>query len=108
MYSIGLRYCGGCNPQVDRFKVIENLKEGLKKTGTEVDFTTDRQRAVDIVLLINGCMHACLEEKYRREADSPQFISVKGEMVDSQYVKEDCIPEILIKKIVDLLNSPSH
>lgn len=108
MYSIGLRYCGGCNPQVDRSKVIENLKEGLRKAGTEVDFTTDRQRAVDIVLLINGCMHACLEEEYRREADSPQFISVKGEIVDSQYVKEDHIPEILIKKIVDLLNSPFH
>ncbi len=108
MYSIGLRYCGGCNPQVDRSKVMENLKEGLKKAGTEVDFTTDRQRAVDIVLLINGCMHACLEEEYRREADSPQFISVKGEIVDSQYVKEDHIPEILIKKILDLLDSPSH
>jgi len=108
MYSIGLRYCGGCNPQIDRSKVIENLKEGLKKARTEVDFTTDRQRAVDIVLLINGCIHACLEEKYLREGDSRHFISVKGEMVDGQYVKEDHIPEILIKKILDLLDSPSQ
>jgi hypothetical protein len=108
MYSIGIRYCGGCNPQIDRSKVIRNLKEGLKKIGMEVDFTTDRQSAVDLILLINGCMHACLEEKYVREADNPQFISVKGEMVDTQYVKEDYIPEILIKKIADLLNSASH
>jgi len=105
MYSIGIRYCGGCNPQIDRSKVIENLKEGLKEKVMGVNFTTDRQRAVDIILLINGCMHACLEEEYLREADSPQFISVKGEMVDSQYVKEDHIPEFLIKKIMDLFNA---
>ncbi|MBW1678035.1 MAG: hypothetical protein JRJ79_15895 [Deltaproteobacteria bacterium] len=108
MYSIGLRYCGGCNPQIDRSRVTENLKEGLKEARTEVDFTTDTQRAVDIVLLINGCMHACLEEKYLGEAGSRHFISVKGEMVDSQYVKEDHIPEILTRKILDLLDSPSH
>jgi len=108
MYSIGIRYCGGCNPQIDRSKVIENLKEALKEKGMGVDFTTDRQRAVDIVLLINGCMHACLEEEYLRKDDTPQFISVKGEMVDSQYVKEYHIPEFLIKTIVDLLNSSSY
>jgi len=105
MYSIGIRYCGGCNPQIDRSKVIENLKEALKEKGMEVDFTTDKERAVDIVLLINGCMHACLEEEYLRETDSPQFISVKGEMVDDQYVEEKSIPEFLSKKIMDFFNA---
>ena len=108
MPSIGLRYCGGCNPQIDRSKVIRKVKEGLKKIGLKVDFCTDKEIDTDIILLINGCMHACLEEEYLREGDSPQFISIKGEMVESQYVKEEHIPEFLIKKIVDLLNSPSH
>jgi len=108
MYSIGIRYCGGCNPQIDRSKVIENLKEGLEERGMEVNFTTDRQSAVDIVLLINGCMHACLEQEYLREADSPQFISVKGEMVDSQYVREDHIPDFLINKIANLFDPTFH
>lgn len=104
MYSIGLRYCGGCNPQIDRSRVTENLKDGLKKRGIEVGFTTDREAAVDLVLLINGCIHACLEEEYLREAESPLCISVKGEMVDSQWVKEDNIPEFLINRIVNLLH----
>jgi len=108
MPSIGLRYCGGCNPQIDRSKVIRKLEEGLKKIGLIVDFYTDKEIATDIILLINGCMHACLEEQYLREGNSFQFISIKGEMVESQYVKEDHIPKFLIKKIVDLLNSPSH
>ncbi len=107
MYSIGLRYCGGCNPQIDRSSVVRSLKQSLTKMDMEVDFTTERQRRFDIVLLINGCMHACLDEKHPRETGSPQFISVKGEMVDSQYVKEDHIPEILIEKIVEALDSAS-
>jgi len=76
--------------------------------GMEVDFTADRQRAVDIVLLINGCMHACLEESCLKEDHNTQFISVKGEMVDIQYVKEDNIPDFLINKIADLLDPKFH
>jgi len=108
MYSIGLRYCGGCNPQIDRSKVIRKLEEGLKERGMKLDFTTNRKSTVDIVLLINGCMHACLEEECLREVDSLQFISIKGEMVGSQYVKEEYIPEFLIKKFIDVLNFPPH
>ena len=108
MYSIGLRYCGGCNPQIDRSKVIKKLKEDLKKIGMEVDFTTDRQREVDILILVNGCMHACLEEEYVGKKHNSQVIVVKGEMVDNQYVKEGHIPEFLSKKIIDLRNFSSH
>jgi len=108
MYSIGLRYCGGCNPQIDRARAVRGLQEGLKKLGVAVDFTTDSERAVDLLLLVNGCTHACLEEAYLKQGGTTPFISVKGEMVDSRYVREDRIPEILIKKIAELLNSPSH
>ena len=108
MVLIGIRYCGGCNPQIDRSRVITSLKEAIKKMGLEVDFTADRQGAVDIVLLINGCIHACLEEAYLKQGHTAPFISVKGEMVDSLYVKEDHIPAFLINKIADLPGPPSH
>ena len=108
MLLIGIRYCGGCNPFIDRSRVITSLKEAIKKMGLEVDFTADRQGAVDIALLVNGCMHACLEEAYLQQGHTTRFISVKGEMVDSLYVKEDHIPDFLIKKIVDLLDPPSY
>ncbi len=104
MFSIGIRYCGGCNPQIDRSEVIRKLKEVLKKRGLKVDFTTDKERAVDIVLLVNGCMHACLEEEYLRFDCNPQFISVKGDMVDDRYIEEESIPELLINKIMDFSN----
>ena len=104
MLSIGLRYCGGCNPQIDRSSIIKDLKKGLNKMALKVDLTTDKESAVDIILLINGCMHACLEEEYLSYVNNPQFISVKGEMIDSHYVQEGYMPRSLIKKIVDFSN----
>ena len=85
-----------------------DLNEGLKKMGLRVDFTTDKKRAVDIVLLINGCMHACLQEEYLRSNYNYQHISVKGEMVDNQYIEEESIPGLLIKKIMDLYQFLSY
>jgi hypothetical protein len=43
-----------------------------------------------------------MEEAYLKDSDKPPFISVKGEMVDGQYVEEDHIAGFLINKIVDL------
>ena len=98
MFLIGLRYCGGCNPQIDRTGVIC----GLKKIGLRADYTTDKEKSVDLVLLLNGCMHACLEEEHVRSGHDSQFISVRGEMVNDQYVQEKSIPEFLNKKIMGL------
>ncbi len=103
MFSIGVRYCGGCNPRIDRSRVVKDLKAGLEDKGLEVDFTTDRERPVDLVLLINGCMHACLEAEYHHLVGNQQLICVRGEMVHDQYVEERRIPQILIGKILELL-----
>ena len=108
MYLIGLRYCGGCNPQIDRARAVRRLKEGLKKRGIAVEFTDDRRRSVDLVLLINGCMHACLEEAYMKEGGSTRFISVKGEMVDSRYVREAHIPDFLIHRLAERFDPAFH
>jgi hypothetical protein len=88
--------------------VITRLKEAIQKRDMEVDFTAERERSVDIVLLVNGCIHACLEEAYLKEGHTTRFISVKGEMVDSHYTKEDHIPDFLVDKIVNLYDSPSY
>ena len=98
MFSIGLRYCGGCNPQIDRTGIIFTLQ----KIGPRADYTTDKEKPVDLVLLINGCMHACLEQEYVGFGHDARFISIRGEMVNDQYVREKSIPEFLKKKITRL------
>lgn len=87
---------------------MRELQEGLKKLGIAVDLTTESERSVDLLLLVNGCMHACLEEAYLRQGVTTPFISVEGEMVDRIPVREDRIPEVLIKKIAELIDGLSH
>ena len=108
MYLIGVRYCGGCNPQIDRGRAVKGVQELLKNLGVAADFTTARERSVDLLLLVNGCIHACLEEDYRKQGETIPFISVKGEMVDNYLVREDRIPEIVSKKITLLLDPSAH
>ena len=40
MHLIGLRYCGGCDPEIDRPALIDHLKEGLERRGIIVEFYT--------------------------------------------------------------------
>ena len=81
MYSVGLRYCGGCNPEIDRTGLIDNLKEGLEGRGIIVEFITDKETAKDLILLVNGCKHACLDQQYLSSSPSPPIISVRGKRV---------------------------
>ena len=99
MFTIGLRYCGGCNPQIDRSRIVTELRASLQKMGVEVDFTSEMDRPVDLVLLVNGCQHACLEGKIPEAGRGHQRISVRGEMVDNQYVEEAAIVKLLIQKV---------
>lgn len=79
------------------------LREGLRKMGLKVDFTSVRERPVDIFLLVNGCKHACLEAKSLKAGRDHPKISVRGEMVEDQYVGEGDLPRILIQRIGSFL-----
>lgn len=103
MLTIGVKYCGGCNPEIDRPAVVERLEEELEKRGREVILVTDRETRIDLRLLVNGCKHACLDEEYSVSEESLPVISVRGQMVGSRHVREEDIPEFLIGKIIDLI-----
>jgi hypothetical protein len=99
MVLVGIRYCGGCNPQIDRTGLVERLQEETRKRHLDVAFTTDRDRVADITLLVNGCIHGCLEEEFLQAGKQTSYISVKGEMVGGEYIKETDIPEFLASDI---------
>jgi len=101
MLAIGVKYCGGCNPEIDRMGVVERLEEGLEKRGLKVIFVTDREAKIDLLLLVNGCKHACLEEEYPVSEEGFPVISIRGEMVGNRHVIEEDISEFLIEKLLD-------
>jgi len=103
MLTIKVRYCGGCNPEIDRVGLIERTKECLENKGLRARFVSQGEEDRNLVLLVNGCKHGCLEEQYPPSENDTPFISVKGEMVLNRYVPEKDIPEILIDRIIDLI-----
>jgi hypothetical protein len=106
MVLVCIRYCGGCNPQIDRTRLVERLQKEIAERHVDVVFTTDKHGVVDITLLVNGCIHACLEEEFRRTGKQTPYVSVKGEMVGSTYIQEADMPKFLASDIVNRFYSP--
>ncbi|RLB85078.1 MAG: hypothetical protein DRH15_03915 [Deltaproteobacteria bacterium] len=99
MFSIKIKYCGGCNPEIDRVWLVESLKEQLLEEALKIDFVEQEDETADLLLLINGCKHACLEQEIPDTDKQSVILSVKGEMVGDQYVKESEIAGVLVDLI---------
>lgn len=54
--TIGLKYCGGCNPNYERRSVVEKAKREYPDIFFE---PYDAGRRYDIVLVICGCLEEC-------------------------------------------------
>lgn len=54
--TVGLRYCGGCNPRFDRTKLVQKLAEAMP----EVQFTAAQPGvSYAAVLVVCGCENRC-------------------------------------------------
>lgn len=65
-------------------------------------FVTDKAKHTDMVLLINGCKHACLEQGEAINTIPAPVISIRGEMVGNQYIQERDIPDALMENIMEM------
>jgi len=71
--SIGVKYCGGCNPLIDREKLALEIEKLLPP---EYSLTTDRSsNPWDIGILICGCPTACVDKPYVRGLARKQMLS---------------------------------
>ena len=56
--KVGVKYCGGCNPQYDRVEVVEALQKRLEGRAEFVSPDHDR---IDLILAVEGCSTACAD-----------------------------------------------
>ena len=92
---IGIKYCGGCNPHINRTKLVQDIKKLLPPDSM---VTTQCPSPWDVGILICGCPTAC--------ADKPEFktlarkwILVAGNSVDLENLPEAKIAEFIFSKI---------
>jgi hypothetical protein len=93
---IGIKYCGGCNPHIDRKKLVQKISKLLPQ---EYIFTTHHSsNPWDLGILVCGCLTAC--------ADKPDFknlarkwITVAGNSIDYNKAPEKELAAIVASKI---------
>ena len=94
--SIGIKYCGGCNPLIDRAKVVGEIGKALPP---EYCLTTEPySNPWDIGIMVCGCSSACVDKPEIRKL-ARQWILVAGKSVDLENVPEEKLAAITAEKI---------
>ena len=94
--DIVVKYCGGCNSQIDRPKIIRDVKS-LLEAGDHL--TSDVSLApFKAGLLVCGCPSACAQKPDFNDL-SPQWIVVAGKTIDFQVLPEDRLAAAAVQKI---------
>ncbi len=73
----------------------------MHDSGIEAAFGQDNE--ADCLLLVNGCLRACLEEELRKDANPQRWVSVEGSHLDYRPVAEDELPQAVWEKIQERL-----
>jgi len=103
--KIHLKYCGGCNPEIDRRGIVKRLEKIFISNDLNVEFDFNSGGNADLRILINGCPHACLKQDVPSSAKMIPCLSIQGANVDYRSVPEKEIPEIIWERILIYLKS---
>jgi hypothetical protein len=94
--DIGIKYCGGCNPHIDRAKLVLEIEKLLPP---EYSLTMDRSsNPWDIGILICGCPTSCVDKTEFTNL-AHKWIIVAGSSVDLDNEPEEELAAIVARKI---------
>jgi hypothetical protein len=102
--TIAIKYCGGCNPLIDRAGIAKEVETILPKGFTLLQGTAPVPR--DIGILLCGCGSGC--------AKHPELISfarhwvlVCDTTVDDVEVRDKPIAEAIVEKLLQIASEES-
>lgn len=96
MKLIGIKYCGGCNPHIDRAKLALEIEKLLPP---EYNLITDQAfNRWDIGILICGCPTACVDKPDLRSL-ARKWIVVAGNSIDLDKKPEEELADNVIQKL---------
>lgn len=76
--KIGIKFCGGCNPNYDRVAALERIQSRLS---SEVEFVRFDCKNIDFILFIKGCDTECVD--LNRFGLTPQVRLTRWEDIQS-------------------------
>lgn len=97
--DIVVKYCGGCNCQIDRSKIIKEVEVLLPAYH---QFTADTSPAPFFAgVLICGCPSACAQKPELNDLTN-RWIVIAGKTVDLRGLPEDQLAAAVVQKIKEL------
>jgi hypothetical protein len=99
MKLIGIKYCGGCNPLIDRAKLVCEIGKALPPG---YSLTTEQYaNPWDTGVLICGCPTACAD-KPNVAGLARKWIIVAGKSIDLDNVPEEKLADVVVRKITGM------
>lgn len=96
MKRVGIKYCGGCNPRINRHRIATEITKRLSADYILGIGTSDSPW--DIGILLCGCPVACTDGPKVRKVAS-RWVLVRGTIVDEIEVPEDEIPDVVLTRL---------
>ena len=93
--KLRIKYCGGCNPIINRSKLVAAVRKELSKS-VDVEVV---DKDADVGLLVGGCQ-VCCPNLSQIEDQARQWVIVGGNLVDHLPVSIDQLPKIVAEKIL--------
>jgi aromatic ring hydroxylase len=79
-----IKYCGGCNPNINRKKLVDEVIDKLKK---RINIEIVKENA-DVGLVVGGCSVCCVNlDDIKKQAS--ELVIVGGTLVDFMQVPPD-------------------
>ena len=97
MWKLAVKYCGGCNPSIDRAELVGKVAVLLAERNADWKLVTMKEIDFDAVLLVNGCPVGCVQKQFLKE--TRPVILVAGESIQREKVAEAALPE----KVAEIL-----
>lgn len=90
-----IKYCGGCNPTINRKKLVAEVVNKLKQC-TDLELSGEDG---DVGLIVGGCTVCCVNvEDIKTKARS--FVVVGGELVNCITVPPDKQSDLIVEQIL--------
>jgi hypothetical protein len=90
--KVGIRYCGGCNPNIDRQLLTKRLRAKLEPGIFVFEYFDFHD--CEVVVVINGCNVGCAEVQ-----KSKNTIIVFGSEMDGKQYPEEMLSREVISRL---------
>ena len=100
MWKLAVKYCGGCNPSIDRAELVGKVAVLLAERNADWKLVTLKESDYDAVLLVNGCPVGCVQKQFLHE--TRPVILVAGESIQREKTAEAALPEEVVELLLRL------